>query len=258
MTDRPVAIVTGGTRGIGLAIAQKLASDGFDVAVNGRRPEADITDSLESIRANGARALYLRADVSDLDGHALLLDTIREHFGRLDCLVNNAGVAPESRLPLTETTPESFDRVMSINLRGPFFLTQACANWMLEQRETRQSGPLSIINVSSVSATVVSTNRGEYCLSKAGVAMATQLFAADLAGRGIGVYEVRPGVIRTDMTSGVTEKYDKLFAQGLTVEPRWGEPIDVARAVATLARGELTYAAGQVLTIDGGLSLTRL
>ncbi|MEM7754775.1 MAG: 3-ketoacyl-ACP reductase [Planctomycetota bacterium] len=258
MSDRPAALVTGGTRGIGLAIAEKLAADGFDVAVNGRRPESDVLDSLESIRSRGARAVYLRADVADLDGHAATLGSIREHFGRLDCLVNNAGVAPEARVPLTEMSPESFDRVLSINLRGPFFLAQAAARMMLEQRSRGDGGPLSIINVSSVSATVVSTNRGEYCLSKAGVAMATQLFAADLADRGIGVYEIRPGVIRTEMTAGVTEKYDRLIAEGLTVERRWGEPIDVARAVSTLARGELTYATGQVLTVDGGLSLARL
>lgn len=258
MNNRPVALITGGTRGIGLAIAVKLAADGFDVAVNGRRPEADVADSLERIASAGANALYLRGDVADLDGHTALLDRIRERFGRLDCLVNNAGVAPSTRAALTEMEPESFDRVLSINLRGPFFLTQAVARWMLEQRGSAPDRAFSIVNVSSISATVVSTNRGEYCVSKAGVAMATRLFAADLAGRGIGVYEVRPGVIQTDMTAGVTEKYDRLIADGLTVEPRWGQPDDVARAVSVLARGELSYATGQVLMVDGGLTMTRL
>jgi 3-oxoacyl-[acyl-carrier protein] reductase len=258
VSTRPVAFVTGGTRGIGLAIAQELARSGFDLAVNGRRPEDELTDATDSIKSHGAATLYARGDVGSLDEHPAMLAAIRDRFGRLDALVNNAGVAPSVRADLTEMTAESYDRVMSINLRGPFFLTQAAAKWMLEQRAADASFRGTIVNVSSVSATVASINRGEYCLSKAGIAMATRLWAARLADEGIGVYEVRPGVIETDMTAGVKDKYDALIAGGLTVEKRWGRPADVGRAVATLARGELTYATGQVLVVDGGLTLERL
>src|SRR5690606_8581456 len=170
----------------------------------------------------------------------------------------NAGVAPDVRADMLEASPESFDRLMRINLRGPYFLTQRMARWMVEQRASDPHFAGTIVNVSSISATVVSTNRGDYCLTKAGVAMATQLWAARLGEYGIGVYEVRPGVIRTDMTAGVTEKYDKLIAEGLTVEPRWGEPDDVGRAVAMLASGNLRYATGAVIPVDGGLTIQRL
>jgi NAD(P)-dependent dehydrogenase (short-subunit alcohol dehydrogenase family) len=174
-------------------------------------------------------------------------------------LVNNAGVAPDVRADVLDASEESFDRLISINLKGPYFLTQAVANWMIRQRkEHGQDWHGCIVNVSSVSATVASVNRGDYCIAKAGIAMATKLWAARLAEFGIGVYEVRPGIIATDMTAGVKEKYDRLIAGGLTVEPRWGEPEDVGRAVAVLARGELSYATGQVLLIDGGLTLPRL
>lgn len=258
MSSKPVALVTGGTRGIGHAIALELARSGFNVAVNGRRPESDVSDALGAIEGEGAQAAYVRGDIGDDDSRSAILETIRERFGRLDTLVNNAGVAPDVRADITEMSEASYDRVMGINLRGPFFLTQAVARWMLEQRQADNSFRGSIINVSSVSATVVSINRGEYCISKAGIAMATQLWAARLSDHGIGVFELRPGVIETDMTSGVKEKYDALFDQGLTVEHRWGRPEDVGRAAAMLARGELTYATGQVITIDGGLTLPRL
>ncbi len=258
MSSKPVALVTGGTRGIGLAIALELARSGFNVAVNGRRPESDVSDALGAIEGEGAQAAYVRGDIGDDDSRSAILEAIRERFGRLDTLFNNAGVAPDVRADITEMSEASYDRVMGINLRGPFFLTQAVARWMLEQRQADNSFRGSIINVSSVSATVVSINRGEYCISKAGIAMATQLWAARLSDHGIGVFELRPGVIETDMTSGVKEKYDALFEQGLTVERRWGKPEDVGRAAAMLARGELTYATGQVITIDGGLTLPRL
>lgn len=258
MSSKPVALVTGGTRGIGLAIALELARSGFNVAVNGRRPECDVSDALGAIEGEGAQAAYVRGDIGDDDSRSAILEAIRERFGRLDTLVNNAGVAPDVRADITEMSEASYDRVMGINLRGPFFLTQAVARWMLEQRQADNSFRGSIINVSSVSATVVSINRGEYCISKAGIAMATQLWAARLSDHGIGVFELRPGVIETDMTSGVKEKYDALFEQGFTVERRWGKPEDVGRAAAMLARGELTYATGQVITIDGGLTLPRL
>ncbi len=226
------------------------------VVINGRRPGSDVQDALDAL--SPAPTLYCRADVGELADHQGMLDAIRQRFGRLDVLVNNAGVAPDVRADLLDASPESFDRLIRINLRGPYFLTQAVARWMIQQREADPSSRPAIVNVSSISATVVSTNRGDYCLSKAGVAMATQLWAARLGEHGIGVYEVRPGVIHTDMTAGVTEKYDKLLAEGLTVEPRWGEPEDVGRAVAALASGELTYATGNVINIDGGLTMQRL
>ncbi|QDU54794.1 3-ketoacyl-ACP reductase [Aeoliella mucimassa] len=253
-----VALVTGGSRGIGLGVAQSLARAGFNVVINGRRPENDVAESLASLQLLGADTLYCQADISQLDDHAKMLDTIRERFGRLDVLVNNAGVAPDVRADLLDASPESFDRLIRINLRGPYFLTQAAAKWMIEQRQADSSFQAAIVNVSSISATVASVNRGDYCISKAGVGMATQLWAARLGEYGIPVYEVRPGVIRTDMTAGVSDKYNKMIAEGLTVEPRWGEPDDIGRAVVVLASGTLTYATGAVLPIDGGLTLRRL
>jgi 3-oxoacyl-[acyl-carrier protein] reductase len=255
---KKVALVTGGTRGIGLGISRQLAGDGFNLAVNGRRDEQEVAGAVEELRALGADVLYYQADVADAAGREQMVVAIREKLGRLDVLVNNAGVAPDVRADLLDATPESFDRLIRINLRGPYFLTQTVARWMIEERHGDSSFVGIIVNVSSISATVASVNRGDYCISKAGVAMATQLWAARLAEFGIQVYEVRPGVIRTDMTSGVTEKYDKLIAEGLTVEPRWGTPEDVGRAVGVLARGELAYATGNVIMVDGGLTLPRL
>lgn len=255
---RKVAFVTGGSRGIGLGIAKALALSGFDLAINGRRDPAEIEPILRELKSLGVDAIYCRGDVAELADHAAMLDQIRERFGRLDVLVNNAGVAPEVRADILEATAESFDRLIRINLRGPYFLTQSAARWMTEQRKADANFRGCIVNVSSVSATVASTNRGDYCISKAGIAMATQLWAARLAEFGIDVYEIRPGVIATDMTAGVKAKYDKLIAEGLTVEKRWGTPADVGSAVAVLARGELPYATGQVLNIDGGITLQRL
>jgi 3-oxoacyl-[acyl-carrier protein] reductase len=255
---RKVALVTGGSRGIGLGVARALASGGFDVAINGRRDSTDVAPVIAELKSLGIDALYCQADVASLNDHKLMLDQVRERFGRLDVLVNNAGVAPEVRADILDATPESFDRLIRINLRGPYFLTQAAARWMVEQRKADATFRGCVVNVSSVSATVASTNRGDYCISKAGVAMATRLWAARLAEFGVDVFEVRPGVIATDMTAGVKEKYDKLIGEGLTVEKRWGTPEDVGRAVAVLARGEMPYATGQVLNIDGGLTLQRL
>jgi NAD(P)-dependent dehydrogenase (short-subunit alcohol dehydrogenase family) len=253
-----VAFVTGGSRGIGLGVARALASSGFHVAINGRREPGDVAGVVGELIGFGVDAIYCQGDVADLNDHTRMLAEIRARWNRLDVLVNNAGVAPDVRADILDATPESFDRLIRINLRGPYFLSQAAARWMVEQRKADASFRGKIANVSSVSATVASVNRGDYCISKAGVAMATQLWAARLAEFGIDVYEVRPGVIKTDMTSGVTEKYDKLIADGLTVDKRWGTPEDVGSAVAVLARGELPYATGQVLNIDGGMTLQRL
>jgi len=257
-TSRKTALVTGGSRGIGLGVAQALATAGFDLVINGRREAGEVADVVARLSAAGAQAAYFRADVADLEDHGRLLGFVRQRFGRLDVLVNNAGVAPDVRADILDAAPDSFDRLISINLRGPYFLTQAAAQWMVRQKKENPAFRGCIINVSSVSATVASVNRGDYCISKAGIAMATSLWAARLAEYGIDVYEVRPGVIATDMTSGVKEKYDALIAGGLTVERRWGTPEDVGRAVCVLAKGELSYATGQVLIIDGGLTLPRL
>jgi 3-oxoacyl-[acyl-carrier protein] reductase len=256
--SRKTALVTGGSRGIGLGIALALAGSGFDVAINGRRDESDVHESLKSIEQAGAQSFYCRADVSNLADHAAMLDAVRARFGRLDLLVNNAGVAPSVRADILDATPESFDRLISTNLRGPYFLTQAAARWMIERRKADAKFRGCIINVSSISATVASINRGDYCLSKAGVAMVTKLWAARLAEFGVDVYEVRPGIIATDMTAGVKEKYDTLIENGLTIEKRWGTPADVGKAVAALAGGAFSYATGQVVVIDGGLTIERL
>ena len=236
-----IALVTGGTRGIGLGIAQALQRDGFEIAACGLRPTCEHQDFF-----------YCQCDVGDRAARARMLDAIRQHFGGLHVLVNNAGIAPKERRDILDATEESFERVVRTNLQGPYFLTQAVAKWMIEQKTG------CIINVSSVSATVVSVNRGEYCISKAGVAMATQLWAARLGEFGIPVYEVRPGVIKTDMTAGVLEKYDKLFGEGLAIQRRWGMPEDVGKAVAALARGDFPYSTGQVIMVDGGLTIQRL
>ncbi len=257
-TDKPVALVTGGSRGIGFGVAQELAKSGFDITINGRRLQADVQDAIDGLTALGAEVLYCACDIADLEAHGQMLGAIRNKFGRLDALVNNAGVAPSVRADILDASSESFDRLVNINLRGPYFLTQAAARWMIEQKNADASFRGTIVNVSSISATVVSVNRGDYCISKAGVAMATQLWSARLGAEGIAVYEVRPGVIKTDMTAGVTEKYDKLIAEGLTVEPRWGSPEDVGKAVASLTRGDFAYATGNVVMVDGGLTCQRL
>jgi len=256
--QRRVALITGGTRGIGLGIARCLASEDCDIATCGMREEAAVQETLESLRALGADVIYCQADVSERKDREALLAAVRSRFGCLHVLVNNAGVAPEVRADILEATEDSFERVMHINLQGPYFLTQAVAKWMIEQRQTDCAFQGCIINISSMSATVASTNRGEYCVSKAGLSMATKLWAARLGEFAIPVYEVQPGIIRTDMTAGVREKYDRRIAQGLLVQPRWGLPEDVGKAVAALVRGEFSYSTGQVIMVDGGLTLQRL
>jgi NAD(P)-dependent dehydrogenase (short-subunit alcohol dehydrogenase family) len=257
-TTNRVALVTGGSRGIGLGIAEALAGDGFNLAINGVRDEPQVADVLKSLKQRGVDVHYCRGDVSVTDDRQAIIESVRSKFGRLDVLVNNAGVAPDVRADILDATEESYNRVMNINLKGPYFLTQLAARWMIEQHRADAAIRGVVVNVTSVSATEASINRGEYCISKAGLAMATQLWAHRLAEFGIAVYEIRPGVIHTDMSAAVTEKYDRLIANGLTVENRWGEPEDVGRAVAMLARGDLTYATGNVLNIDGGLTLRRL
>ncbi|MEM9326727.1 MAG: 3-ketoacyl-ACP reductase [Bacteroidota bacterium] len=253
-----VALVTGGSRGIGFGIAKCLAEEGFDLAINGMRNEEDVDDVLEELSNAGIRVIYCQGNIGDAADRQSIMDKIREELGALHVLVNNAGVAPKERLDVLQTTPDSYEYVMDINLKGAFFLTQAAAKWMLEQKESDKEYEGAIINVSSISATVASVNRGEYCISKAGLSMVTQLFAVRLGAEGIPVYEVRPGITKTDMTSGVKEKYDALISEGLCLQPRWGEPKDVGLAVTALAKGQFPYSTGQVIMIDGGLTIPRL
>ncbi|MCX7591643.1 MAG: 3-ketoacyl-ACP reductase [Kiritimatiellae bacterium] len=253
-----VALVTGGGRGIGLGIVRALVRESCAVAICDIHEETVVARVLDELRGSGADLLYCRADVSDREARTRMLGTIRERFGRLNVLVNNAGVAPSVRTDILHATEESYERVMKINLQGPYFLTQAVANWMIEQRKTDTGFHGCIVNISSISATVASPSRGEYCISKAGLSMATRLWAVRLGEFGIPVYEIRPGIIMTDMTAPVREKYDKLIAEGLLVQSRWGYPEDVGRAVAMLVRGDLPYSTGQVLMLDGGLTLQRL
>jgi len=253
-----VALITGGSRGIGFGIAKHLAENGFDIAINGVREETDVTDVLIELRATGADVIYCQGDVSSTADRKIILQKVKDYFGKLHVLVNNAGVAPKERKDILETTEESFDRLIATNLKSTYFLTQDVANWMIAQKKADASIQSCIINISSISATVASVNRGEYCVSKAGISMVTQLFAVRLGEFDIPVYEVRPGVIYTDMTSAVKEKYDKLIDEGLCVQKRWGYPEDVGKAVSALAVGNFLYSTGQVIMVDGGLTLPRL
>ncbi len=258
MKERRVALVTGGRRGIGRGIARALAADGLTVAVCGRSREEDSRDVVEELERLGAEAMYVSMDVSDADSRRRGLEAVEERFGGIDVLVNNAGIAPRVRAEMLEATEESFEEVMKVNLQGPYFLTQAVARRMIRKREQDPSFRGCIVNITSISAVVASTNRGEYCISKAGLSMATRLWAVALAPFGIDVYEVRPGIIETDMTAGVKEKYDRLISEGLLLQPRWGTPEDVGKAVAALVRGELGYSTGAVIPVDGGLMIRRL
>ncbi len=255
---RPVALITGGTRGIGLGIARELAAEGCRLAVNGLRPDAEVASVLDSLEQTGTEVCYCRGDIASSDDRQSIIEQVRDRFEALHVLVNNAGITSPGRRDILEADEKSFERVLAVNLQGPFFLTQACARWMIEQQEADPAYRGTVVNISSVSGDVVSVGRGDYCLSKSATRMATRLWAVRMAPHGVSVYEVQPGIIHSDMTAGVTEKYDRLIAEGLTIEGRWGEPEDVGRAVAMLVRGDLPYATGQVLTIDGGLMIQRL
>ena len=254
---KKVALITGGSRGIGFGIAKHLAQNGFDLAVNGVKEEKAVTDALQELRNTGSDVLYCQGDVSLTSDRKKIIEQVKKHFGKLHVLVNNAGVAPKERKDILEASEESFDRLIATNLKSTYFISQHVANWMIEQKMADTSFESCIINISSVSATAANVNRGEYCVSKAGISMVTQLFAVRLGEFDIPVYEVRPGVIYTDMTVGVREKYDKLFEDGLAVQKRWGYPDDVGKAVSALALGNFPYSTGQVIMIDGGLTLSR-
>jgi 3-oxoacyl-[acyl-carrier protein] reductase len=256
MSESRVALVTGGSRGIGRAIALALARDAkYAVAVNYVRNESAAKEVTDAIAAGGGRAVAVRGDVASSDDRNAIVDQALAAFGgRIDLLVNNAGVAPDVRADLLDATEQSFDRLINTNLKGPYFLTQLVARHMVDQKLTGK-----IVNITSVSAYAASINRGDYCISKAGLAMMTQLFAARLAPHGINVYEIRPGVIETDMTGPVKAKYDDLiFNKDLTPIARWGTPDDVARAVVAIATDLLPFSTGEVINVDGGFHQRRL
>ncbi|MBB4186728.1 3-ketoacyl-ACP reductase [Sinorhizobium terangae] len=257
MTDkaRPVAVVTGGRRGIGRGIARALAAGGFDIAITGIGDADGVAPVLAALRTLGARAIFLQADLADLATHQATVDSVMEAFGSIDCLVNNAGIASVVRGDFLDLEPENFDTIVGINLRGTVFFTQAVLKAMLA---TQPIAPRSIINITSVSAAMTSPERLDYCMSKAGLAAFSQGLALRLAETGISVFEVRPGIIRSDMTASVSGKYDALIADGLVPMRRWGEPDDIGKIVAGLAGGQFGFATGSVIQADGGLSISRL
>lgn len=255
---KQVVLVTGGSRGIGYGIVKQLAMLGFNIAINGVRSEEFVKDVIADIKNLGADVIYCQGNISLREDRKKILREVKNHFHRLDILVNNAGMAPRERCDLLTATEESFDEVISVNLKGNYFLTQDAANWMIEQKQADKTFAGCIINISSISATVASVNRGDYCVSKAGISMATQLFAVRLGEYDIPVYEVRPGIINTDMTAGVKEKYDRLIADGLCVQKRWGQPDDIGKVVGALSVGSFPYSTGQVFMVDGGLTIPRL
>jgi NAD(P)-dependent dehydrogenase (short-subunit alcohol dehydrogenase family) len=264
---KPVALITGASRGIGRGIAEALAGAGYSLCLNYRSDRASAEAAAAQCHALGAAAGYalttrlIQADISSAADRARLVAECRSGFGRLDLLVNNAGVAPEVRADLLDVTEASLDRMLAVNLKGPFLLTQLVARWMIElgaQQPPLEDYTPRIVTISSISTYTASVNRGDYCVAKAGLGMLTKVFAARLADYGIGVYEVRPGIIATDMTAPVRAKYDALIGNGLTPIRRWGTPADVGRAVAAIAQGALPFSTGEVLNVDGGFHLHRL
>ena len=261
MSERPISLVTGAGRGIGRGIAIELAKLGHAVVINFAGNASAADECLQLVRAAGGDGITVQADVAATEDRARLVNETMATYGRIDLLVNNAGVAPNVRADILDAGEESFDRLIHINLKGPYFLTQLIARQMIAQVQANAAGSFGlprIVTISSISAYTASVNRGDYCIAKAGLGMMTVLFAARLAEFGINVYEIRPGVIATDMTSGVKEKYDQMIAQGAWPLRRWGQPDDIGRAVAAIARGDLPYSTGEVINVDGGFHLRTL
>lgn len=252
-----IAVVSGGARGIGLGISRVLAAEGYDLALIGQRAESEV-ESLDPLRESGSTVRYYQADLGNTGEIAQAVQLILAHFPMINVLVNNAGIAPRVRADILETTEESFQEVLDINLRGPFFLTQKIANHMASVRRSDPAQPAMIITITSISATLASVERGEYCISKAGLAMLSKLFAVRMAEFDIPVFEIRPGIIETDMTAGVKSTYDKRIAAGLCLTRRWGLPEDIGRLVGGLVHGDFGYSTGQVFMVDGGLTVDRL
>ncbi|MEC9348673.1 MAG: 3-ketoacyl-ACP reductase [Planctomycetota bacterium] len=257
-SNSPVALVTGASRGIGRAIAVELAAAGYDIVVNFVSQAEAAEETAALVAKEGREALLAQADISSAEDRASMIEETRSRFGRIDVLVNNAALAPRERVDLLESSEEHYDRTLDVNLKGPFFLTRSVANWMVEERLADPGRKLYIVNISSLSEYTSSVLRGDYCLAKAGLGMLTSLFADRLGEHNIPVNEIRPGIIATDMTAGAKEKYDKLFAEGLTPFKRWGQPEDVARAVRALVGGDFDFATGSAIDLDGGFHLHRL
>ena len=253
-----VALITGGSRGIGLGIAKKLAEDGFNLAINGVRDEASARESLEELRSIGVRVEYLQGNIASGEDREAIVSGLIAKFGKIDVLVNNAGVAPRTRSDIFNITEDDFDHLMDINLRGTFFLSQAIAKWMAELKKNAPESEISIVNITSISATVASTTRASYCMSKSALSMLSKVLAVKMAEFGIPVYEIRPGVIETDMIEKVRETYHQGVKNGMTLEPRMGLPEDIGKVVAALVRGDLPYSTGQVISVDGGMTISRM
>jgi len=259
MITNKVALITGAARGIGHGVALQLASEGYAIAVMDVLAEAQVKENIEKVKSLGVPVIYINGDITSEESRRSVLDKIDSEFGRLDVLVNNAGVAPKVRMDILSTTEESFDFVLDINLKGTFFLSQLVANYMVE--EVKKNGGITpvIVNISSMSAYTSSTARGEYCISKSGISMITTLFADRLAEYGINVYEIRPGIIATDMTATVKEKYDRLILEeGILPIKKWGYPENIANAVSVFCSGKLAYSTGEVINVDGGFHIRRL
>ena len=252
------ALITGGTRGIGLGIARELANAGFNLAINGVRDADSVKPVIDELNKKGVQTVYIQGDISKSDDREKIFQTTLAKMGELNILINNAGIAPRERKDILDASEEIFDEVMSVNLKGPYFLTRLFANYMVEMKKKRAGFHCSIINVSSVSASTASINRGEYCISKAGLAMTTKLWAARLGEFNIPVYEIRPGIIKTDMTYSATEKYDRLFEKGINIQKRWGLPEDVGKVALAIAMGMMPYSTGQVISVDGGMTIQTL
>ncbi|HOD92871.1 MAG TPA: 3-ketoacyl-ACP reductase [Clostridia bacterium] len=255
---KKIAIITGAARGIGNGIAYQLATEEYDIAILDVFAQEDVNENIDRVKKAGAEVLYFKGDLSKSDDRIEFVKTVMEQYGRIDVLVNNAGVGPKVRMDILDTTEESFDFVMNINLKGTFFLTQAVANEMIKLKDTMENYKPKIINISSMSAYTSSISRGEYCISKAGVSMVTKLFADKLAAYEINVYEIRPGIIYTPMTEVVRAKYDKLIAEGICPIKRWGYPEDIANVVSAFVSDKFAYSTGEVINVDGGLHIQRL
>lgn len=255
---KKTALITGGTRGIGFGIAKALAKENYDLAINGVRDESAALEALEELRELGARVVYCQGNIASAEDRERIIEKAYGEMGTINVLVNNAGIAPRERLDILETSVENFREVLNTNLEGPFFLTQIIAKRMAHTKQNNHAFDATIIFVTSISATVASINRGEYCISKSGLAMTNLLFAVRMSEYNIPVYEIRPGVIATDMTSKVQDKYDELFEGGMALQARWGTPEDVGKAVASLTRGDFPYSTGQVINVDGGMLIDRL
>jgi NAD(P)-dependent dehydrogenase (short-subunit alcohol dehydrogenase family) len=254
-TERPVALVTGGRHGIGKGIAMELARAGFDLAITVRKTDGEAEATVGALAEMGGRARLFESDLGDLESHQPLIQAVAAWAGGLDCLVNNAGISSHVRGDLLELQAASFDDVLGVNLRGSFFLTQAAARWMLASPSDHYR---SILFVSSVNAVMAATERGDYCLSKAGLSMATRLFALRLAEAQIGVFELRPGIIRTAMTEVAAERHERRITEGLVPAGRWGTPEDIGAAAVPFATGAMAFATGSVIELDGGLSIRRM